>query len=134
LDVAIHGQSFATAAIYEDLSEAYPVAKSGCLNIGMLHPCATGREGHDRYAPCSIEGLKAKGYDYWALGHIHTFEVLDLVASEIQSSHGNAAGRLLALRVELTGQSPAHRDLHAKKHYWTNEIRSIAIDVAKGDV
>ncbi len=71
LDVAIHGQSFATAAVYDDLSEGYPLADSGRFNIGMLHTCAAGREGHDRYAPCSIEGLKSKGYDYWALGHIH---------------------------------------------------------------
>ncbi len=199
LDVAIHGQSFATAAVYEDLSEGYPVAESGCLNIGMLHTCASGREGHDRYAPCSIEGLKAKGYDYWALGHIHireilseqpiiafsgniqgrhiketgakgcllvtvnddqsmqadfraldvlrwhvasidvsesqaVDEVLDLVATEIESCHGNAAGRLLALRIELTGKTIAHRELYARKHHWTNEIRSLAIDVGKGDV
>ena len=74
LDVAIHGQSFAKAAVYDDLSEGYPIVDSGHFNIGMLHTCAAGQEGHDRYAPCSVEGLKAKGYDYWALGHIHLRE------------------------------------------------------------
>ncbi|MFT5301892.1 MAG: exonuclease SbcD [Mariniblastus sp.] len=48
LDVAIHGQSFATAAVYDDLSEGYPIAKSGYFNVGVLHTCASGREGHDR--------------------------------------------------------------------------------------
>jgi hypothetical protein len=71
VDVAIHGQSYATSAVFEDLSDAYPNSKSGLLNIGLLHTCVTGREGHDRYAPCSVEGLKLKGYDYWALGHVH---------------------------------------------------------------
>lgn len=74
--VAIHGQSFAREAVYEDLSLAYPKARGGLFNIGLLHTSATGREGHDNYAPCRIDGLAAKGYDYWALGHVHTRETL----------------------------------------------------------
>lgn len=71
LDVAIHGQSFATAAVYDNLAAAYPPPHSGMLNIGLLHTCATSTE-HERYAPCSLDDLKLKGYDYWALGHVHT--------------------------------------------------------------
>jgi len=70
LDVAIHGQSFATAAVYDNLAAAYPAPKTGALNIGLLHTCATSQE-HERYAPCSLDELKLKGYDYWALGHVH---------------------------------------------------------------
>jgi DNA repair exonuclease SbcCD nuclease subunit len=69
--VAIHGQSFATPSVLEDLSAAYPPAVGGMLNIGLLHTCATGREGHQPYAPCTIPGLISKHYDYWALGHAH---------------------------------------------------------------
>lgn len=71
LGVAIHGQGFATAAVTQDLSLHYPEAVRGCLNIGMLHTCVAGAEGHERYAPCSVAGLRTRGYDYWALGHIH---------------------------------------------------------------
>jgi hypothetical protein len=76
LGVAIHGQSFATQAVTEDLSADYPAARSGMFNIGLLHTSAGGREGHENYAPCSVAGLVAKGYAYWALGHVHQREIL----------------------------------------------------------
>ncbi|GBD95798.1 MAG TPA: DNA repair exonuclease [Nitrospirae bacterium] len=76
LDIAIHGQSFARQAITEDMSTAYPDAITGHLNIGILHTSAAGCEGHEPYAPCSVEGLLSKGYDYWALGHVHKREIL----------------------------------------------------------
>lgn len=74
--VALHGQSFARPNIREDLARHYPHPETGVLNIGVLHTCAEGREGHESYAPCRLSDLKAKGYDYWALGHIHRREVL----------------------------------------------------------
>jgi DNA repair exonuclease SbcCD nuclease subunit len=72
LGIAIHGQSFARAAVTENLAVGYPDPLPGLINIGLLHTALTGLEGHERYAPCTVEDLRARGYDYWALGHIHT--------------------------------------------------------------
>ncbi|MFO7461930.1 MAG: DNA repair exonuclease [Desulfatiglandales bacterium] len=74
--VAVHGQSFPKPAVKKNLARDYPDALPGHFNIGLLHTCATGREGHEPYAPCSLDDFRARGYDYWALGHVHQREIL----------------------------------------------------------
>jgi exonuclease SbcD len=74
--LAVHGQSYLRPATYEDLARSYPAPISALANVGVLHTSAEGRRGHDPYAPCSRSGLLARGYDYWALGHVHAREVL----------------------------------------------------------
>ncbi len=72
LNVAIHGQGFATRAVTEDLSKCYPNPLPGMVNIGLLHTSCGTHHRHDNYAPSSVNGLRDKEYQYWALGHIHT--------------------------------------------------------------
>ena len=74
LNVAVYGQGFATRAVTDDLSQAYPQGDPQLFNIGLLHTCLDGKPGHEPYAPCTVDGLRSKGYQYWALGHIHNRE------------------------------------------------------------
>ena len=76
LDLAVHGQGFARREVTEDLSRAYPPADPDRFNVGLLHTCLDGKPGHEPYAPCSLDGLRGKGYQYWALGHVHAREVV----------------------------------------------------------
>ncbi|OYV71774.1 MAG: DNA repair exonuclease, partial [Acidithiobacillus ferrivorans] len=76
IGVAIHGQSFVTPAVLDDLASAYPAPIPDCFNIGLLHTSLNGRPGHDNYAPTTLSVLQGKGYDYWALGHVHEYAVL----------------------------------------------------------
>lgn len=92
LGVAIHGQGFASRSIEDNLVKSYPDRLEGYVNIGVLHTSATGREGHENYAPCSIDDMKEKGYDYWALGHIHLRELLHQTEPVILFP-GNIQGR-----------------------------------------
>lgn len=76
IGVAVHGQSFVTPAVLDDLASAYPAPIQGRFNIGLLHTSLNGRPGHDNYAPTTLDVLRGKGYDYWALGHIHAAEIV----------------------------------------------------------
>lgn len=71
--VALHGRSFAQAAVTENLAATYPDPLPGHLNIGVLHTALEGNAQHANYAPCSLAQLHARGYQYWALGHVHEY-------------------------------------------------------------
>jgi DNA repair exonuclease SbcCD nuclease subunit len=76
INIAVHGQSYAAAETTRNLAIDYPEPKAGMLNIGLLHCLISGAGGHQAYAPCTLDDLAAKGYDYWALGHVHEYKVL----------------------------------------------------------
>jgi DNA repair protein SbcD/Mre11 len=117
-NVTFHGQSFATAAILENLVPHYPSADRNAFNIGLLHTCLTG-EGHDPYAPCTPQDLRGKGYDYWALGHIHTrndgaFSDPPIVfPGNIQGRHIREQGAKGCVIVSVDGQNKATVEFRA---------------------
>ena len=76
LRVAIHGRSFSHRAVDENWVIDYPAPRAGWFNIGLLHTSVEGNARHATYAPCSVADMAARGYDYWALGHVHDFREL----------------------------------------------------------
>jgi DNA repair protein SbcD/Mre11 len=76
LSVVLHGRSFAQRHVADNMAGDFPAARPGWCNIGILHTSLTGRDGHDVYAPCSLDDLLRVGYQYWALGHVHAREVV----------------------------------------------------------
>ena len=91
LNVALHGQSYASRSVVDNIAANYPAPMPGMLNIGVLHTGLGGYDGHERYAPCTLQELIAHGYDYWALGHIHSRE--ELCQEPLIIYPGNLQGR-----------------------------------------
>lgn len=97
LGVAVHGQSYSQPDVRDNLARHYPDAEPGVFNIGLLHTALTGRDGHEPYAPCTLEDLANKGYDYWALGHVHHREVVSenpwvVFPGNLQGRHAKETG------------------------------------------
>jgi DNA repair exonuclease SbcCD nuclease subunit len=93
LRVALHGQGYALPAETRNLAAEYPPPVPGFFNIGILHTALDGREGHEPYAPCALAELLARGYDYWALGHVHQQESVNGTHSVRVEYPGNIQGR-----------------------------------------
>lgn len=97
LGVAVHGQGFATRAVTEDLTRTYPLSDPDLFNIGLLHTSLDGRPGHEHYAPSSLDGLRSRGYQYWALGHVHRREIVAqepwiIFPGNLQGRHARETG------------------------------------------
>jgi DNA repair exonuclease SbcCD nuclease subunit len=91
--VALHGQGFSHQECNDDLAATYPTAIDGVFNIGVLHTSLTGSSEHDTYAPTSEAVLRSKGYDYWALGHIHLRSEPPVSLRPYIGYSGNTQGR-----------------------------------------
>ncbi len=119
LGVSICGQGFATRAVTDDISQDYPQGDPQLLNIGLLHTCLDGKPGHEPYAPCTVDGLRSKGYQYWALGHVHKREEVSqypwiVFPGNIQGRHIREIGPKGCTLVTVDGGEivgVAHRDL-----------------------
>jgi DNA repair exonuclease SbcCD nuclease subunit len=97
LKVALHGQSFRQRDVTDNLVPQYPPPVPGAFNIGVLHTGLGGMGGHANYAPCAIDDLTNKGYDYWALGHVHQASVLHekphvVFPGNLQGRHARETG------------------------------------------
>jgi DNA repair exonuclease SbcCD nuclease subunit len=128
--VALHGRSFPNRAVPEDLSAGYPPARAGYCNIGVLHTSADDPGEHATYAPCSVAALALKGYDYWALGHIHQRRELHqrpyvVFPGNIQGRHPNEAGAKGVTLVDVQD-----RRIAGLEHHDTDVLRwaRVAVD------
>jgi exonuclease SbcD len=128
LNVAIHGQSFASREMTSNLASHYPDAEPEKFNIGILHTALEGRVGHDSYAPTSVAELSGKAYDYWALGHIHKREVVQqnphiVFSGNIQGRHIKETGAKGVYLIDVHNGELAAMDFHELGSFRWEEVQ-----------
>ena len=90
---AIQGVSYPTREITDNLALQFSTPQSEKIfTIGLLHANVGANTFHPNYAPCSVEDLSVSGIDYWALGHVHTREILKN-SNPVIAYPGNTQGR-----------------------------------------
>lgn len=94
----IHGISYPTRDVKKNLAVQFARHSDAGFAIGVLHTNVGSNPDHGDYAPCSIEDLVAGNMDYWALGHIHSYQVLRdsdpaiVYSGNTQARHKNETG------------------------------------------
>lgn len=107
--VAVSGFSYGKRWVHERMVSQYPNRLPNVdMHIGLLHGFQEGQTNeHADYAPFSVGELQEKRYDYWALGHIHTYQKaadypLVYYSGNTQGRHKNEMGEKGFLLVDWT--------------------------------
>ena len=75
-EAAIYGYSYPQQEVRQSVLSYYKrePGHDSAFQIGLLHGSVGGDPNHDTYAPCSQADLAALRFDYWALGHVHSYQ------------------------------------------------------------
>ena len=107
--IAVSGFSYDSQWVFERKIKEFPLrAENVNMHIGLYHgDIESNHERQANYAPFTIQELRQKNYDYWALGHIHQLRRLSshpltYYSGNIQGLHKNEIGKKGCLLVEWT--------------------------------
>ncbi len=88
--------------------EAFPTHMGEGYHLGVLHgfiAAGQAKQDHDPYMMTTLDSIARKGYDYWALGHIHQRSVFQAYKAaypgSLQGVHINDSGLKGGLYVTL---------------------------------
>lgn len=128
--VAVSGFSYDQNHITTDRLAEYPQRQSQVdYQIGILHG-QIGQPG-DNYAPFTLQELMSKGYDYWALGHIHQRSILAqkpyiIYPGNIQGRHRNETEAKGFYLVNYDGQQTRPQFQASAPVIWQNVTLSVS--------
>ena len=88
----VTGVSYARERVTDNLAASMKAESGDTYSVALLHANVGGQTGHADYAPATLDELTGAGFDYWALGHVHTRSVLATAPSTVVYP-GNTQGR-----------------------------------------
>lgn len=121
----LYGFSYKQRAVNEGQGPYYHKIPGARYHIGILHGQEENSHSeHAAYAPFSVGELLEKGFDYWALGHIHKRSLLHedpiiYYPGNIQGLHPKETGEKGCVLVELNGKSANHSLISTAEVVWS---------------
>jgi DNA repair protein SbcD/Mre11 len=70
------GVSYTRERVTDNLASSFKRTDGAPYSIAILHANIGRQMGHADYAPATLDDLLGAGFDYWALGHVHTRSIL----------------------------------------------------------
>lgn len=131
--VAISGFSYDSKWIFDRKVKEYPNRFPNVdMHIGLLHGAIESANSENgNYAPFSVDELRMKNYDYWALGHVHQKQHVAenptvIYPGNIQGLHKNEMGEKGCLLVEWEAQEERIEFIPTAPIIWERLIVSLA--------
>ncbi|ACV62602.1 metallophosphoesterase [Desulfofarcimen acetoxidans DSM 771] len=87
----LQGISYPAGQVTESYAGKFK-RNNSLFHIAVLHCNVGEKPGHGNYAPCSLSELLECDFDYWALGHVHTREIMH-PERPVVAYPGNSQGR-----------------------------------------
>lgn len=122
---AVTSFSFQHPLIEQEMIDQFPTKTNDAFQIGMYHG------GQMPYAPFTLSKLLEKGYDYWALGHIHVPQILSeqpwIVYPGTPQGHTQKETQLSGVKiVESSGGTTTVRSVEVAAVQWQKQQVSLA--------
>lgn len=123
--VHLYGFSYPKRHLYERMVPFYTKEHGADFHIGILHGSIDGNNEHGKYAPFSLMELLEKGFDYWALGHIHKRNEVCLLPpvvypGNIQGRNRKETGEKGCYLVDLTESGCERKFIESAAVIWEN--------------
>lgn len=117
----VTGVSYARERVTDNLASTMRPDADAPYSVGLLHANVGGQAGHADYAPVTLDELTHSGFDYWALGHVHTRSVLSTAPAVAypgnpQGRNARETGPRGCLQVDIDRSGRAHMEFVETNH------------------